>query len=52
MDSILFYVGRSYNDLNQYLIFPWVLSNFTSDTIDLSEPSNYRDLSKVSFSIY
>ncbi|XP_067949217.1 lipopolysaccharide-responsive and beige-like anchor protein [Watersipora subatra] len=38
--------GRSYNDLNQYPVFPWILSNFTSQSIDLSEPSNYRDLSK------
>lgn len=39
--------GRTYNDLNQYPIFPWVLSNYESETLDLSEPSNFRDLSKV-----
>ncbi|VDD76135.1 unnamed protein product [Mesocestoides corti] len=38
--------GRSFNDLNQYPIFPWVLSNYTSDKLDLNEPANYRDLSK------
>ncbi|KAI6219615.1 hypothetical protein M3Y99_01645100 [Aphelenchoides fujianensis] len=38
--------GRSYNDLNQYPIFPWVLSNYESDSLDLSEASNFRDLSK------
>ncbi|KAI6202519.1 Rugose [Aphelenchoides besseyi] len=38
--------GRTYNDLNQYPIFPWVLSNYESDSLDLSEASNFRDLSK------
>eukprot|EP01134_Creolimax_fragrantissima_P002008 CFRG2008T1 len=37
--------GRTYNDLNQYPVFPWVLSNYTTDTIDLNNPANYRDLS-------
>lgn len=30
----------------QYPVFPWVLSQYTETTIDLSDPSNYRDLSK------
>ncbi|KAL4719852.1 hypothetical protein ACJJTC_001598, partial [Scirpophaga incertulas] len=38
--------GRTYNDLNQYPVFPWVLTNYESDELDLSQPSNYRDLSK------
>ena len=38
--------GRTHNDLNQYPIFPWVLADYTSPTLDLSEPSTYRDLSK------
>lgn len=38
--------GRTYNDLNQYPIFPWVLSNYTSDQLDLNIASNFRDLSK------
>ena len=38
--------GRSYNDLSQYPVFPWVLSDYTSNTIDLSDKSVYRDLSK------
>nr|CDS29372.1 neurobeachin [Hymenolepis microstoma] len=37
--------GRSFNDLNQCPIFPWVLSNYTSRHLDLNEPKNYRDLS-------
>ncbi|XP_059080572.1 neurobeachin-like isoform X3 [Tigriopus californicus] len=38
--------GRTYNDLNQYPIFPWVLTNYEDTEIDLSSPNNYRDLSK------
>lgn len=38
--------GRTYNDLNQYPIFPWVLTNYDAKELDLSQPSNYRDLSK------
>ena len=26
--------------------FPWVLSNYTSEVLDLQDASNYRDLSK------
>lgn len=44
--------GRTYNDLNQYPIFPWILSNYTSEKLDLSEASNFRDLSKVKFIRY
>ena len=38
--------GRSFNDLSQYPIFPWVLVDYTSDSIDLSDPAVYRDLEK------
>ncbi|XP_044749150.1 neurobeachin isoform X2 [Coccinella septempunctata] len=38
--------GRTYNDLNQYPVFPWVLTNYDTKDLDLSQPSNYRDLSK------
>ncbi|GBM24392.1 Neurobeachin [Araneus ventricosus] len=38
--------GRTYNDLNQYPVFPWVLTNYEAPELDLSLPSNYRDLSK------
>ncbi|OHS99755.1 Beige/BEACH domain containing protein [Tritrichomonas foetus] len=38
--------GRSFNDLSQYPVFPWILSDYTSETIDLSNPKIYRDLSK------
>lgn len=39
--------GRSYNDLNQYPVFPWVITNYDSEELDLTLPSNFRDLSKV-----
>ena len=38
--------GRTYNDLAQYPIFPWVLCDYTSPTLDLSDANVYRDLSK------
>ncbi|KAJ4952245.1 hypothetical protein NE237_029077 [Protea cynaroides] len=38
--------GRSYNDITQYPVFPWILTDYTSKTLDLSDPSSYRDLSK------
>lgn len=38
--------GRTYNDLNQYPVFPWVITNYESKELDLNQPSNYRDLSK------
>mmetsp|Transcript_4292 Transcript_4292/g.6647 ORF Transcript_4292/g.6647 Transcript_4292/m.6647 type:complete len:2938 (+) Transcript_4292:149-8962(+) len=39
--------GRSYNDLCQYPVMPWVLSNYKSTEIpDLTDRKNFRDLSK------
>ncbi|RKO94777.1 hypothetical protein BDK51DRAFT_29155 [Blyttiomyces helicus] len=38
--------GRSYNDLTQYPVFPWILADYESDEINLDDPSAYRDLSK------
>ena len=38
--------GRTYNDLTQYPIFPWILKDYESETIDLNDESIYRDLSK------
>ena len=40
------FAGRSYNDLTQYPIFPWVIADYTSEEIDLHNPNIYRDLSK------
>ncbi|XP_053116915.1 neurobeachin-like protein 2 isoform X2 [Hemicordylus capensis] len=38
--------GRTYNDLSQYPVFPWILQDYTSETLDLSNPAVFRDLSK------
>ena len=35
--------GRSFGDLTQYPVFPWILKNYDSETIDLKDPKNYRD---------
>lgn len=34
--------GRSYNDLMQYPIFPFVLADYTSQVLDLTDPQAYR----------
>lgn len=38
--------GRTFNDLTQYPVFPWVLADYTSEELDLENPKTYRDLSK------
>uniref|UniRef100_A0A8D0NR10 Neurobeachin like 1 n=1 Tax=Sus scrofa TaxID=9823 RepID=A0A8D0NR10_PIG len=38
--------GRTYNDLAQYPVFPWILQDYTSEELDLNNPSVFRDLSK------
>uniref|UniRef100_A0A672MMJ2 Neurobeachin n=1 Tax=Sinocyclocheilus grahami TaxID=75366 RepID=A0A672MMJ2_SINGR len=38
--------GRTFNDLNQYPVFPWVLTNYELEELDLTIPGNFRDLSK------
>uniref|UniRef100_A0A452HZW4 Neurobeachin-like protein 2 n=1 Tax=Gopherus agassizii TaxID=38772 RepID=A0A452HZW4_9SAUR len=38
--------GRTYNDLAQYPVFPWVLRDYTSEELDLNNPAVFRDLSK------
>nr|CAB3264215.1 neurobeachin-like protein 1 [Phallusia mammillata] len=38
--------GRSYNDLMQYPVFPWVVSDYTSEVLDLTDPATFRDFSK------
>lgn len=38
--------GRSYNDLMQYPVFPWVLADYTSLHLDLSRPTTFRDFTK------
>ncbi|KAF9805732.1 hypothetical protein SFRURICE_009364 [Spodoptera frugiperda] len=38
--------GRSYNDLMQYPVLPFVLADYTSRILDLDDPASFRDLSK------
>ncbi|RDL41449.1 BEACH protein [Venustampulla echinocandica] len=38
--------GRTFNDLTQYPVFPWVLADYTSEELDLDNPASFRDLSK------
>lgn len=38
--------GRSYNDLTQYPVFPWVLADYSSEKLDFNKSSTFRDLSK------
>nr|KAF6425977.1 WDFY family member 4 [Molossus molossus] len=38
--------GRTYNDYMQYPVFPWVLADYTSQTLNLTSPRTFRDLSK------
>ena len=38
--------GRTFNDLTQYPVFPWVLADYTSEELDLTNPKTFRDLSK------
>ncbi len=38
--------NRSFNDLSQYPIFPWVISDYSSPDLDFDNPATFRDLSK------
>jgi len=38
--------GRTFNDLTQYPVFPWVIADYTSPVLALDDPATYRDLSK------
>ncbi|XP_049854679.1 protein FAN-like [Schistocerca gregaria] len=37
---------RTFNDLTQYPVFPWIIADYTSSDLDLTDPKSYRDLSK------
>ena len=39
--------GRSYKDVTQYPVFPWVLTNYILDKIDQENPAIFRDFSKT-----
>ncbi|KAK4471124.1 hypothetical protein MN116_005521 [Schistosoma mekongi] len=38
--------GRTFNDLGQYPVFPWILADYTSSEINLNSPQTFRDLSQ------
>ena len=38
--------GRSFQDLTQYPVMPWVVADYASPTLDLDDPATFRDLSK------
>ena len=38
--------GRTFNDLSQYPIFPWIIMDYTSSKLNLDNPKTFRDLSK------
>ncbi|XP_006895440.1 PREDICTED: lysosomal-trafficking regulator [Elephantulus edwardii] len=40
------HAGRSFNDLMQYPVFPFILADYVSETLDLNDPAIYRNLSK------
>ena len=34
--------GRSFNDWTQYPVFPWILADYTSERLDLTNPATFR----------
>lgn len=38
--------GRSYNDLMQYPVFPWILADYDAEELDLTDASTFRDFTK------
>jgi len=38
--------GRSFKDLTQYPVFPWVIADYSNDSLDLTDEKTFRDLSK------
>lgn len=40
------FAGRTYNDLNQYPVFPWVLKDYKSQVLDFNNPDIFRDFTK------
>eukprot|EP01027_Heterolobosea_sp_BB2_P018732 GEZU01026343.1.p1 GENE.GEZU01026343.1~~GEZU01026343.1.p1 ORF type:complete len:379 (-),score=62.40 GEZU01026343.1:63-1199(-) len=41
-----FMADRTFKDLTQYPVFPWVIQDFSSDKLNLQDPNTFRDLSK------
>lgn len=45
-DFISSLADRTFQDLTQYPVFPWIISDYESNEIDLNDPQYFRDLSK------
>ena len=39
--------GRSYNDLMQYPVFPWIITNYETEILDLKSPETFRKMNKT-----
>ena len=39
------YSGRTFNDLSQYPVLPWVLSDYNNSVVDLKSESSFRNFS-------
>ncbi|XP_015523883.2 protein FAN isoform X1 [Neodiprion lecontei] len=37
---------RTFHDLTQYPVFPWIIQDYTSSFLNLNDPAVYRDLTK------
>lgn len=37
---------RTFQDLTQYPIFPWIIRDYSSDELNLDDENSYRDLTK------
>uniref|UniRef100_U5EY84 Putative neutral sphingomyelinase n-smase activation associated factor n=1 Tax=Corethrella appendiculata TaxID=1370023 RepID=U5EY84_9DIPT len=37
---------RTYQDLTQYPVFPWIVADYSSPELDLTDPKSFRDLTK------
>ena len=35
--------GRTYNDIAQYPIYPWLISNYSTNELDLTDSKSFRD---------
>jgi factor associated with neutral sphingomyelinase activation len=38
--------GRTFHDLSRYPVFPWVIQDYSSSKLDLTNEATFRDLSK------
>ncbi|BAM41180.1 neutral sphingomyelinase [Theileria orientalis strain Shintoku] len=46
LDFLNCIAGRSRYDISHYPVFPWILSDYSSQNLDLNDPKVFRDLSK------